>query len=266
MTMTTGFFVVLGILIPFERAWAIALAIAMSMKKGAAPCLTEGLGEDKVLIKSLRPFPRRFRLKMHLKKSSYRFYMAPSSFPLQCRWLKALQLILLICTAVLAAAPFAAAQPVSDKRAPTGSGLPVPRFVSLKSDRVNMRSGPGTEYPTGWVYRRAGLPLEVVKEFEGWRQVRDADGATGWVFQSFLSGRRTGLVLPWERKQDAPPPLVPIVANDSTSSAVVARVEAGVIANLHSCDGRWCRVSVDRYTGYIEQKKLWGVYQGEAIK
>ena len=59
---------------------------------------------------------------------------------------------------------------------PGGSGLPVPRFVSLKSDRVNMRKGPGTDYPTAWVYRRAGLPLEVIKEFEGWRQVRDADG------------------------------------------------------------------------------------------
>lgn len=149
---------------------------------------------------------------------------------------------------------------------PSGSGLPVPRFVSLKSDRVNLRNGPGTEYPTGWVYRRAGLPLEVVKEFEGWRQVRDADGASGWLLQSFLSGRRTGLVLPWERKSGAQPPQVPIRASDSASSSVVVKVEAGVIADLHLCDGRWCRVTVDKFTGYIEQKMLWGVYQGETIK
>lgn len=149
---------------------------------------------------------------------------------------------------------------------PSGSGLPVPRFVSLKSDRVNMRNGPGTDYPTGWVYRRAGLPLEVIKEFEGWRQVRDADGAAGWVLQSFLSGRRTGLVVPWERKSEGAPPLVPVLSSDSASSGVVAQVEAGVIANLHSCDGRWCRISIEQYTGYIEQKKLWGVYEGETIK
>jgi SH3-like domain-containing protein len=153
-----------------------------------------------------------------------------------------------------------------DAPAPVGSGLPVPRFVSLKSDRVNLRNGPGTDYPTGWVYRRAGLPLEIVKEFEGWRQVRDADGATGWVLQSFLSGRRTGLVLPWERKTGAPPPLVPIMASDSERAGVVVNVEAGVIADLHSCDGRWCRVTVDQYSGYVEQKKLWGVYEGETIK
>jgi len=149
---------------------------------------------------------------------------------------------------------------------PSGSGLPVPRFVSLKSDRVNLRAGPSTEYPTGWVFRRAGLPLEVIKEFESWRQVRDAEGATGWVLQSLLSGRRTGLVLPWEIKSGQKAPQVPIRANDSESAGVVINVEAGVIANLHSCDGRWCRVSVDTYAGYIEQKKLWGVYEGETIK
>ncbi len=149
---------------------------------------------------------------------------------------------------------------------PSGSGLPVPRFVSLKSDRVNLRNGPGVDYPTGWVYRRAGLPVEVVKEFEGWRQVRDAEGASGWVLQSLLSSRRTGLVLPWERKTGSAPPIVPVRSSDSESANVVANVEAGVIADLHSCDGRWCRVTVDQYSGYVEQKKLWGVYEGEAIK
>ncbi len=154
----------------------------------------------------------------------------------------------------------------SEGAVPTGSGLPVPRFVSLKSDRVNMRNGPGTDYPTGWVYRRAGLPLEVVKEFEGWRQVRDADGAQGWVLQSFLSGRRTALILPWERKAATAAPIVAIFSRDSSSSGVVANVEAGVIANLHSCDGLWCRVTVEQYNGFVEQKKLWGAYPSEIIK
>ena len=149
---------------------------------------------------------------------------------------------------------------------PRGSGLPVPRYVSLKSDRVNMRKGPGTDDPTAWVYHRAGLPLEVIKEFEGWRQVRDADGAAGWVLQSFLSGRRTALVLPWEIKPGTPAPKVELRRDDSVRARAVAMVEAGVIANLTACDGRWCRVSIDKFQGYIEQKKLWGVYEGEVIK
>lgn len=157
-------------------------------------------------------------------------------------------------------------EPAAPAAAPAGSGLPVPRFVSLKSDRVNLRNGPSTEYPTGWVFRRAGLPLEVIKEFDAWRQVRDAEGATGWVLQSLLSGRRTALILPWELKAGSTPPQVPIRAGEGENAVIVASVEAGVIANLHGCDGRWCRVTIDAYTGYIEQKKLWGVYEGETIK
>lgn len=149
---------------------------------------------------------------------------------------------------------------------PHGTGLPVPRFVSLKSDRVNMRNGPGTEYPTSWVYRRPGLPLEIIKEFEGWRQVRDAEGATGWVLQSFLSGRRTALVLPWEKKSGKSTPQIALRRSDSGSARPVAMIEAGVLANVFECDSRWCRVSVDKFKGYIEQKKLWGVYPGEIVK
>jgi SH3-like domain-containing protein len=145
------------------------------------------------------------------------------------------------------------------------SGLPVPRFVSLKSDRVNLRQGPGTEYPTTWVFKRVGLPVEVIKEFENWRQVRDAEGTTGWVLGTMLSGRRTAVILPWEikgEKQQA----VPLRDDDSESSRAVAHVEAGVLANVITCDGRWCRVSISGFRGYIEQAKLWGAYQGEVIK
>jgi SH3-like domain-containing protein len=146
------------------------------------------------------------------------------------------------------------------------TGLPVPRFVSLKSDRVNLRNGPGTEYPTSWVFRRAGLPVELLQEFEAWRQVRDADGATGWVLQSMLSGRRTALVLPWEVKAARPPLNVPLRSAGREAASLVAHVEAGVIANVRSCDGRWCLLNIGEFKGYIEQKKLWGVYDGELIQ
>ena len=147
-----------------------------------------------------------------------------------------------------------------------GSGLPLPRFVSLKSDRVHIRQGPGTDYKVLWVFQRAGLPVEVISEFEGWRQVRDSAGATGWVVQVLVSGRRTALVVPWEAKQGAAPVQVPLRSDDREAAGVVAVVEAGVIANIRSCDGRWCYVSIADYRGYIEQKKLWGVYEGEVVK
>ena len=157
-----------------------------------------------------------------------------------------------------------AANPLPSGQGP--SGLPLPRFVSLKSDRVNLRAGPGTDYPASWVFRRAGLPLEITTEFETWRQVRDAEGTSGWVLQSFLSGRRTALVLPWDVKEGSPPTQVPIKSGDSASTRTVAVVEAGVIANVHECDSVWCHVTIDAYRGYIEQKKLWGVYDAEVIR
>ncbi|WP_439543678.1 SH3 domain-containing protein [Hyphomicrobium sp.] len=160
----------------------------------------------------------------------------------------------------------APAQPgVAASTGKSESGLPLPRFVSLKADRVNLRAGPGTDYPTSWVYRQAGLPLEVLSELEGWRQVRDAEGATGWVVQSLLSGRRTALVTPWDVKAGQAAPQVAVRDDDSESSRAVVNVEAGVIANVHSCDGRWCHVTIDRFRGYVLQKQLWGVYENEIV-
>jgi len=77
-----------------------------------------------------------------------------------------------------------------------GTGLPVPRYVSLKTDRVNLREGPSKDHRTAWVFQRAGLPVEIIAEYETWRRIRDSEGTEGWVLHSLLSGRRTALVMP----------------------------------------------------------------------
>lgn len=146
------------------------------------------------------------------------------------------------------------------------SGRPLPRFVSLKSDRVNLRGGPGRDYPIQWVFRRAGLPVEVINEFEGWREVRDSEGTKGWVSQGLLSRRRTALVSPWDEKKAGSANAASdriVRYSDSSSAQPIAQLEPGVIANLHSCDGTWCQVSIGDYGGYLQQKVLWGVYPGE---
>jgi SH3-like domain-containing protein len=176
-----------------------------------------------------------------------------------------LMLLLAVGTPGLAAAQIRSADAGTPGQALGASGLPVPRFVSLKSDRVHSRQGPGTDHKVLWVYRRAGLPLEVIREFDGWRQVRDSEGAEGWVLQSLVSGRRTALVLPWEVK-GGKAPKVELRSDDRESAAPVAIVEAGVIVNIRSCDSRWCDVSVGDYRGYLQQKRLWGVYPGEIIR
>lgn len=166
---------------------------------------------------------------------------------------------------LIAQAPPAQTPATAPPPAVQTSGLPVPRYVSLKSDRVHVRQGPGTDHKVLWVYRRAGLPVEIIKEFDGWRQIRDAEGVTGWVLQSLVSGRRTVLILPWEAK-GAALPQIPLRSDDSESSQPVAIVEAGVLGSVRSCDGKWCLISVGDHRGYVEQKKLWGVYDGEKFR
>jgi SH3-like domain-containing protein len=148
--------------------------------------------------------------------------------------------------------------------------LPVPRYVSLKSDRVNMRKGPGIDYPIAWVFRRVGLPVEIIKEYENWRQVRDSEGTEGWVLQNLLSGRRTAIITPWDRgpSKDSTnkPSATPLYASASASGSVQALLEPGVVANVLDCDRAWCRISIAEQHGYVEQSRLWGVYRDEVVR
>lgn len=143
------------------------------------------------------------------------------------------------------------------------SGLPVPRFVSLKSDRVNVRKGPSPEHGIAWVFNRAGLPVEITAEFGHWRKVRDAEGAEGWVFRGLLSARRTAVVSPWVKEVSGS---LPLYAGRSEGGAVVAKLQPGVLTSVTSCDGEWCRLSLDKFEGWMKQDRLWGVYRNERIQ
>lgn len=140
------------------------------------------------------------------------------------------------------------------------SGFPVPRFVSLKADKVNMHVGPAKTYDVTWVYTRAGLPVEITAEFENWRRIRDGEGAEGWVYHSLLSGRRTGVVMAKTKDE-----LVALRAKASADAAVAAQLQAGVMGTVRKCTGGWCRLSGEGFDGWIEQERLWGVYPNEKI-
>jgi len=158
-------------------------------------------------------------------------------------------------------------QPDASATRAGGAGVKVPRYVSLKADRVLLRQGPGPDFPATWIFRRTGLPVEIVEENELWRKVRDAGGTEGWVHVSLLSGRRTALVLPWERKDgQTQAPSATLRDDDRESARAIAQVEAGVLAGIIGCGNGWCRISVGNYRGYIEQNKLWGTYPNEEIK
>ncbi len=155
-----------------------------------------------------------------------------------------------------------AASPASAQGVSAGSvtGLPVPRYVSLKSDRVNLREGPSKDHRTSWVFQRAGLPVEITGEFETWRRIRDAEGAEGWVLHSLLSGRRTSLVAPWVKSG-----VLTLHERPEERSDVVAQLQPGVLGGVRQCNGRWCRIHGQGFDGWILQDKLWGVYPAERL-
>jgi SH3-like domain-containing protein len=167
-----------------------------------------------------------------------------------------LLLLLNVMTAALADA--AVAQSENPTR---GTGLPLPRFVSLKSDEVNVRRGPGQDYDIAFTFVRAGLPVEITQEFDNWRKIRDSEGSEGWVFHSLLSGERTALVAPWE-----PAGRFPTHLGADTASAVVAYLEPRVVADVGECTGTWCHVSGNGFAGWIPQDRLWGVYPQEQFE
>ncbi|MBL4784807.1 MAG: hypothetical protein JKY49_05195 [Cohaesibacteraceae bacterium] len=150
----------------------------------------------------------------------------------------------------------------SDKEGPV-SGLKLPRFVSFKTDEVNMRRGPGQEFPIDWVYHRAGLPVEIIAEFELWRRIRDADGDVGWVFSRLLSGRRTAMIAPWLiDKTD----YIPLYKDDDTDSGQTGKAAPNVIVSLKTCNAQWCHIALRDYQGWVEKKYLWGAYPDEIVR
>jgi SH3-like domain-containing protein len=155
--------------------------------------------------------------------------------------------LLLWC--LLAAAP-ALAQGRTD-------ALPIPRYVSLKSDEVNVRTGPGVQYPIEWVFTRRHLPVEVIEQYEYWRKVRDVEGTTGWVHNSTLTGKRYALVTGEVRTLRRKPEL---------SAPEAARLEPGVIGQILECEGAFCRLEAGGVKGWLARTEFWGVYPNEQIK
>jgi SH3-like domain-containing protein len=134
----------------------------------------------------------------------------------------------------------------------------LPRFAALRTDEVNLRRGPGTRYPIEWVYRRRDLPMEIEREFEVWRLVRDHEGTRGWIHQATLTGRRTFLITSPEAS----------VRKDAKDTAqAVAILKSGVIGRVRSCEAGsdWCQIQAGSYRGYLRRNQIWGVLPGEVV-
>ncbi len=147
---------------------------------------------------------------------------------------------------------------LAPSRASAQTGLPLPRFVSLRSHQVNLRTGPGFRYPVEWVYLKSDLPVEITAEFETWRRIRDFDGKEGWIYQPMLSGRRTVRVTENTVLRRA----------ENTNALPLAKIESGAVGRLASCPANisLCKVEFGGFQGWVVKNDLWGVYPDEVFE
>ena len=138
----------------------------------------------------------------------------------------------------------------------TAGERPVPRFVSLKADEVNVRVGPGRQYPLKWTFVVAGVPVEIIAEWDNWRKIRDWEGQEGWVHSAMLSSKRTVIVTGAKRT---------LYRRADATSPPVVRLRPGIIAAVEDCNDDWCRIEVRNYRGWLKRGDFWGVYPDEII-
>jgi SH3-like domain-containing protein len=125
-----------------------------------------------------------------------------------------------------------------------------PYWASIRADEVNMRVGPSENYPIDWVYKRRNLPVKVVRLMQGWRLVRDPDGAEGWIVARLLSPDRSAMVIGQG--------LAPMHDGPGAATALRWNAEPGVVGMLGNCENGWCAFDVDGRKGWIEARRLWG--------
>jgi SH3-like domain-containing protein len=137
------------------------------------------------------------------------------------------------------------------------TSLPLPRFVTLKTDEGNARRGPGLSHRIDWVFRRAGMPLKITAEYENWRRVEDQEGLGGWVHYSLLSGVRSALIIA---------EMADLRSGPDSNAEVIARAERGVIGRIQECTPDWCRFVSGGERGWVSKAALWGVEPGEILE
>ncbi|MFV0626076.1 MAG: SH3 domain-containing protein [Alphaproteobacteria bacterium] len=150
------------------------------------------------------------------------------------------------------------AQEVADESEDIGTSS-LPRMVSIRSNKVNSRSGPGTRYPIVWVYLQRNEPVEIVNEFEFWRKIKDWQGSESWVHKSMLSSKRTAKVITAGENN--------IYLKDNRDSKVIAKVEDEAVGEVKRCPekSKFCLVKFGNIEGWLPRASLFGIYPEEHI-
>ena len=132
-----------------------------------------------------------------------------------------------------------------------GSGLAIPRIVSLKNSLAYMRSGPGKEFPVKFELKQKGYPLKIIAEYNNWRKVKTFNDITGWIHTQLLSSFRTGLIIKTVFLKTIP----------SNSGNSLAKLLPNLLINIKKCKNSWCKIEIVKrkvFVGWVKKQSIWG--------
>ena len=122
-------------------------------------------------------------------------------------------------------------------------------FLSLKNKKVNVRYGPGFDYPIKYIYKKKFLPVKVIDKKENFRRIIDHKKNSGWIHISQLRKSKSIIVL--EDKI--------LFKNPSNFSKPLAQVKKGRLLIVQKCDGEWCKIKSENFKGWIKTNNVWGL-------
>ncbi len=132
------------------------------------------------------------------------------------------------------------------------------RFVAMRANKVNARSGPNIRYPIEWIYQQQNYPVEIIAEYEQWRKIKDHEGTISWVRKNLLTNNRYALVVEVGENN--------IYDKDSLTSTVIAKAENGTIAKIKKCTQTFCYLEFENsISGWMQRSILYGIKKGEEI-
>ena len=121
-------------------------------------------------------------------------------------------------------------------------------FLSLKKNKVNVRYGPGFDFPIKYIYKKKNFPIKQIDKKENFRRIIDIKKNSGWIHISQLKKVNSVIVL--EDKV--------LFKKSSFFSKPIAKVKKGRLLVIQKCEGEWCRVKTDNFKGWVDRVNLWG--------
>ena len=122
-------------------------------------------------------------------------------------------------------------------------------FLSLKKDKVNVRYGPGFEYPIKYIYKKINLPIKQIDKKENFRRIIDLKNNSGWIHVSQL--KKVNSIIPKEDKI--------LFSKPSNFSKPLAKIEKGRVLLIQNCIEKWCKIKTGSFKGWIKIENTWGL-------